>query len=470
MFRKENNTKIHFIGIGGIGMSGIAHVLLQQGYQVSGSDIKEGSTTQQLRKSGADIYIGHHEKNVELASVVVYSSAVNIENPEMVASQKRGLPLIRRAEMLAELMRLKYGIAIAGTHGKTTTTSFLATILHECKIDPTHIIGGIVENLGGHARVGTGNVLVAEADESDGSFLLLSPIMSVITNIDDDHLDYYKTKKRLIKAFTEFANRIPFYGCCALNVHDESLREVKKNLKRPWVNFGIWEERPDHKEVIDYEAREIVYKGHEAHYKLYYKGTFATDVRLLIPGRHNILNSLGAIAIAHKMDLDFISIAKSLEKFKGAGRRFETLYKEKNFHIIDDYAHHPTEVSNTLVAAKQLGYSKLVVLFEPHRYSRTQQCWKDFLHCFNKADEIFIGPIYAASEHEIPGVTGERLVQDINELHPGFATSLDSIDHIEKLFKKYIEDGTSTLFMTLGAGSIGRKVREAVSQLRKGKT
>ncbi|MBC7539882.1 MAG: UDP-N-acetylmuramate--L-alanine ligase [Bacteriovorax sp.] len=457
MFRNntalENNyVKIHFIGIGGIGMSGIAEVLIASGYSVSGSDVSESANVKKLKKLGAEIYIGHKEENLNNVTVIVYSSAVNDSNPEVVRAKREGIPVIRRAEMLAELMRLKYGLAVAGTHGKTTTTSFLATILQECNLDPTYIIGGIVKNLDGHAKVGKGDFLVAEADESDGTFLLLTPVMSVITNIDNDHMDHYGTEENLFKAFVEFANKIPFYGVVALNAHDDKLVLLKSEMKRPAVTFGI--DIP-----ADFIARNVKYGHFATTFDLYYKGELQVGFEINLPGRHNVLNCLGASVLAFHMGLKFKNIAAAANKLEGVGRRFQLLYKEAGFEVVDDYGHHPTEIASTLKIVKDTRPDfKKIVIFEPHRFTRTRDCWDQFLHCFNDADELYLLPIYAASETPIDGITTDRLIEDINRLHPQFARKIESIDDLGQVIESHKND--NTIIMTLGAGSIGKAARK----------
>jgi UDP-N-acetylmuramate--alanine ligase len=449
---KQNFVKIHFVGIGGIGMSGIAEVLLSLGYKVSGSDTAESANVKKLREHGAEVYIGHSAENLNSVTVLVYSSAVNDKNPEVARALSEGIPVIRRAEMLAELMRLKYGLAVAGTHGKTTTTSFLATILQECNLDPTYIIGGIVKNLHGHAKVGKSDFLVAEADESDGSFLLLTPVMSVITNIDNDHMDHYGTEGNLFKAFVEFANKVPFYGVVALNAHDEKLMELKQQVNRPTVTFGI-------DILADFEARDIEFGHFETGFDLYYKGEKQVRFNINLPGRHNILNCLGATALAFHMGLSFEQIATAVSKLEGVGRRFQLLMKEKTFEVVDDYGHHPTEIASTLKIVKdtRADYKKIVI-FEPHRYTRTRDCWNQFLHCFNDADELYLLPIYAASEQEIDGISTDRLIEDINQLHPNFAKKIASVNDLIPLIEAQKAD--KTIVVTLGAGSIGKTVRK----------
>jgi UDP-N-acetylmuramate--alanine ligase len=461
LIRLKKDVKVHFIGIGGIGMSALAEILLSLGYQVSGSDLVSSHTTERLKSLGAQIFITHQQEHMTHdISVVVYTSAVNEQNPEMAEAKNRNIPLMKRAEMLAEIMRLKCGLAVAGTHGKTTTSSCLATILEEAGYDPTYIIGGIVRNLGRHAKVGEGDFLIAETDESDGSFLLLNPVMSVITNIDRDHMDYYETDEKLISAFEQFANKIPFFGICALNAHDEQLMKIQKRMRRPSVNFGIEGEQSfGH---LDYAARNIVYSEHQTKFSLVHQGTPVVEIAISILGRHNILNALGAICLAHNAGLQFSEIAKAIAKFEGVARRLQLIHKDQKLEIFDDYAHHPTAVSSTLKTLRQMrDHAHLVLIFEPHRYTRTQDCWSSFLHCFNYADEVFLMPIYPASEIPIEGITTERLVADINQIHPGLCTYLETTDELKKILRKTYKD--HTIIAALGAGSISRKVRDILN-------
>jgi UDP-N-acetylmuramate--alanine ligase len=455
---KFQNVRVHFVGIGGIGMSGIAEVLLSFGCQVSGSDLSNSSIVERLRSRGADIAIGHHGDNVKDATVMVYSSAVSEENPEMVAAKERKIPIMKRAEMLAELMRLKSGIAIAGTHGKTTTTSILTTILRESDRDPTYIIGGIVKNLEGNAQVGKGEFLIAEADESDGTFLHLSPIFSVVTNIDSDHLDFYGTEQRIFEAFKRFANQVPFYGLCSLNAHDEKLMDIKRDLRKPSVTFGIG----DKVGPVDYGAMNIVYGIESSEFDLHYQGSFVIKVKLNLLGEHNVLNCLGAISIAHSLGLDFEQIASGVSCFKGVGRRMELLYKNKDFVLIDDYAHHPTEITSTLASLKENANKKIVTIFEPHRFTRTKDCWDQFLHCFNQCDELYLRPIYPASESPLPGITSDRLSSDINQLHPNFSEVIEKDEDLFKMIASRLDE--DAVVVTLGAGKIGKDIRKWVAE------
>jgi UDP-N-acetylmuramate--alanine ligase len=463
LFKVSQDVYIHFIGIGGIGMSGIAEVLLANGLRVSGSDLSQSPRTEKLKELGADIFIGHSEENAKEASVIVYSSAITIKNPEYAYALENDIPLMRRAEMLAELMRLKKGIAIAGTHGKTTTTSFMATILEESRFEPTYIIGGIVANLKGHAKVGKGEFLIAEADESDGSFLLLNPIMSVITNIDNDHLDHYGTFENLKKSFTEFANKVPFYGHCAVNVHDENIKAIRQDIKKPLITFGI----SDGKHVADFEARNIEQTGTNTQYDLYVHNEFKTRLTIQLPGEHNILNSLGAVSLAVQMDVSYEKIEQSISKFIGVGRRFEKLYESEHLMVIDDYGHHPTEIEATLKSVREI-YSdrRIVCIFEPHRYSRTRKCWLDFVACFNDADELMLGPIYPASEEPIEGITSKKLAEDINSKVKDLCVAENNLEDIfAKVETRANQKEEKIVVISLGAGSIGREVREWVNQL-----
>lgn len=451
-------TKLHFIGIGGIGMSGIAEVLLDLGYQVSGSDLNASAVTENLQKKGAEIFIGHKAQNVEGATIIVYSSAIDTKNPEVVRGKELEIPMIKRAEMLAELMRLKFGIAVAGSHGKTTTTSLIATIFQEAKLDATYIIGGIVRNLGGNARKGDGEYLIAEADESDGSFLLLNPIMAAVTNIDDDHLDHYGSKEKIVEAFVEFVNKTPFYGRIALNANDATSVRIKSKVKRPVVWYGIDLEG----DVADYVAKKVELSAGGTEFDLYYKGEKVSRFKTNLMGYHNISNSLAAISISHEAGLEWDVIQKGLLSFQGVGRRLEKLYEKDTFVVIDDYGHHPTEVKATISTLRNVDKRPLCVIFEPHRYSRTQNFWNEFQDCFEGADDLYITPIYAASENPIEGVSSEALVKAMRSKGKSvhYLSSLDEMKHLLNERKE-----KSTVFVTLGAGAISKKIRDMVKSL-----
>lgn len=451
-------TKLHFIGIGGIGMSGIAEVLLDLGYQVSGSDLNSSSVTENLKQKGAEIFLGHHLSNVDNATLIVYSSAIDIKNPEVIRAKELEIPMIRRAEMLAELMRLKFGIAVAGSHGKTTTTSLIATIFQEAKQDATHIIGGIVRNLGGNAKKGDGEYLIAEADESDGSFLLLNPIMAAVTNIDNDHLDHYGTEDKIVDAFVEFVNRLPFYGRVALNANDASSVAIKPRVKRPIIWYGI---DLDH-DVADYVAKSVELSASGTEFDLYHKDTKITRFKTNLMGLHNISNTLAAIAISHEAGLDWNVIQQGLLSFQGVGRRLEKLHEKNSFVVIDDYGHHPTEVKATISTLRRVDARPLCVVFEPHRYSRTQNFWKEFQECFTGTDELFLTPIYAASENSIAGITSEAMVLEMQAKGKN-VTFLNSLDGMKVLLEE--RKNKDCVFVTLGAGAISKKIRELVKAL-----
>lgn len=450
-----NTTRLHFIGIGGIGMSGIAEILLDLGYKVSGSDLNTSPVTDNLQKKGAVIYKGHAASQVEGVDIVVYSSAIDPKNPECQRAGELHIPMIRRAEMLAELMRLKFGIAVAGSHGKTTTTSLIATIFQEAKLDATHIIGGIVSNLGGNARKGEGKYLIAEADESDGSFLQLAPIMAAVTNIDDDHLDHYGTREKIVDAFVEFVNKLPFYGRAVMNANDPMSKAVRERVKRPLIWYGI-------SESADYVASQITYSATGTTFHLGHEGTYIGEFKTHMIGAHNVSNTLAAIAISHEAGIDWETIARGLLNFKGVGRRLEKIYEKNKFLVIDDYGHHPTEVAATIRALKSVDERKLTVVFEPHRFTRTQNFWKEFQECFTGADEVFITPIYAASESPIDGITSEKLVEEMKK--KGIkAHYLPKLDEMKGLLSE--RNGHEGIFLTLGAGAISKKGRELVKGL-----
>lgn len=451
-------TKLHFIGIGGIGMSGIAEVLLDLGYSVSGSDLNPSATIENLKHKGATIHIGHSASNLGDAALVVYSSAIDHKNPEVIQALESKIPMIRRAEMLAELMRLKFGIAVAGSHGKTTTTSLIATIFQEAKQDATHIIGGIVSNLGGNARKGDGDFLIAEADESDGSFLLLNPIMATITNIDNDHLDFYGTKDKVVEAFIEFVNKLPFYGRVALNADDSSSRAIKSQIKRPAVWYGLNSDS----EEIHYLAQNIELSAAGTSFDLFYKKELVIKINSNLIGLHNVSNTLAAISISHEAGIEWKDIQKGLLSFQGVGRRLEKIYENNNFLVIDDYGHHPTEVKATIDALKNVDKRPLIVVFEPHRFSRTKSFWNEFQECFEGVEKLYVLPVYAASEKAIEGITSEALVQEMSQKGKN-VEFLSSINDMGELLKSHAN--SEEIFLTLGAGSISKNIREKVKDL-----
>lgn len=436
---------IHMVGIGGSGMSGIAEVLLNLGYAVHGSDLSESAPVTHLRGLGAVIGIGHAAENVGEAHVLVKSTAVSADNPEVAAAQERGIPIIPRAEMLAELMRLRTGIAIAGTHGKTTTTSLTAVIFEEAGLDPTVIIGGRLNAYGTNARLGAGNYLIAEADESDGSFLCLFPIMNVVTNVDMDHLDYYADQETIDEVFVQFMNKVPFYGVNVVCGDDSGVRRLLPRINRPVITYGFHARN-------DLTA-EVVSCAETSRFIVRLKGIRLGEVCLAQPGRHNILNALAAIGIALQADIPVSSCIAALAKFKGVGRRFEKKGGKNGVLVVDDYGHHPVEIAATLATARQCHPDRrLVVAFQPHRFTRTKALFGDFCKVLGTVDKLFLTEIYAASESPIPGVSGESLAKGIRQVN---STEVDYCrDFDEMLAKLEAELKPGDLLLTLGAGSI----------------
>jgi UDP-N-acetylmuramate--alanine ligase len=443
MFRKIQ--KLHFVGIGGIGMSGIAELLLNLGYQVSGSDLRLSPVTERLAALGGNIRVGHSAANVTGADVVVISSAVHSNNPEVVEAKRLQIPVIPRAEMLAELMRLKYGIAVAGSHGKTTTTSIIATVLVNGGFDPTAVIGGRLNAFGSNAKLGKGDFLVAEADESDGSFLKLTPAIAVITNIDREHLDHYADLNEIQTAFTAFANKVPFYGAAVLCLDDPNVQAIIPQIERRIVTYGTSNQ-------ADLVGSHIEFHGFGASYQARYKGNQLGTIHLRIPGKHGVLNSLAAVATGLELDIPFEKIASALASFQNADRRFQIKGTTGDILVVDDYGHHPTEVAATLSAARNASDRRIVAVFQPHRYTRTKALEEDFARAFNDADVLLVLPIYAAGEAPIPGISAERLVELIKKhghrdvsYAPGFAA-------IQATLKGQLRDGD--LLITLGAGDV----------------
>jgi UDP-N-acetylmuramate--alanine ligase len=459
MFRKTQ--QIHLVGIGGSGMSGIAEVLLTLGYKVTGSDLQASDTTRRLEEQGGKIFFGHHESNVGEAQVVVISSAVAATNPEVLVAKARQIPVIPRAEMLAELMRLKFGVAIAGAHGKTTTTSMVANVLAQGGLDPTMVIGGKVNALGSHARLGRGDILVAEADESDGSFLRLSPTVVAVTNLDREHLDHYGSMERINDCFAEFINKIPFYGLAVLCADDERLSALFPRIVKRYQTYGLQERNGV---VPDFRATDVVLKQWGAEFRAHFRGKNLGPFRLAVPGIHNVSNALVAIAIGVELDIPLDLIRKGLAAFTGVERRFHLRGEVADIMVVDDYGHHPTEVKATLAAAKQgWGDRRLVVLFQPHRYSRTRDCMEDFAHAFDQADVVFMTDIYAAGEQPIPGVSGATLAGAIQAAgHPSI-TFVERKESLPDEVMPHLKPGD--LVMTLGAGDIWKAGTGLVARL-----
>jgi UDP-N-acetylmuramate--alanine ligase len=452
MFSKVR--RIHFVGIGGIGMSGIAEVLLNLGYSVSGSDIRKTDVTERLEKLGALITYEHKPENVHGVDVVVVSSAIRGENPEILRAKEMFIPVIPRAEMLAELMRVKFGIAVAGAHGKTTTTSLISTILACAGYDPTCVIGGKLKSINSNALLGTGKFLVAEADESDGSFVLLSPIIAIATNIDLEHLDYYRDIEDIKEAFVSFLNRVPFFGLDVICIDNPHIQSIIPSLKRRYVTYGLSKQ-------ADCRAENIVRCGFETDFQVAYKGQILGDVTLSMPGIHNVVNSLAAIVTCMELEVPFTVIKKALRSFEGIQRRLE-IKCNTEVKVIDDYAHHPTEIKATISTLREMGEGRIIVAFQPHRYTRTKALMKEFITSFNDADILLITEIYPASESKIEGVSGEVLAEAIKasgHKHVEYARTLDELT--EKVISNARPGDT---ILTLGAGDI-YKVAERLREL-----
>ncbi|MAZ48830.1 MAG: UDP-N-acetylmuramate--L-alanine ligase [Halobacteriovoraceae bacterium] len=456
MFGINKDLNIHFIGIGGIGMSGIAHVLIKLGYKISGSDISESQTVKDLEAAGAKIFLGHNESNIKDVQLIVYSSAIDNTNPEVKKAVDLKIPIVKRAEMLAELMRLKYGIAVAGSHGKTTTTSMLSTIFKQNELNPTCIVGGVVKNLAGQSISGNSKFLIAEADESDGSFLFLNPIMSIITNIDNDHLDFYKSEENIFKAFVEFSNKVPFYGCVAINTEDKNSERLLTEIKRPYITYGF-----DNK--ADYSASDIELMDGGCRFLLKHED-FSREVNLKMLGDYNILNALAAVSISHQAGISLENCCSGVEAFEGVGRRFEYLMEESHFCVIDDYAHHPTEIHHILSTFnKKYHDRKKVCFFQPHRFSRTKEHWSEFVEVLSQVDEVNILPIYAASEIPVEYIDSEILVKNINEKSKN-ANYVDGFESAKNIIMGLRKEGPCAI-LTLGAGSISKEMRSIVASL-----
>jgi len=445
--------RIHFVGIGGIGMSGIAEVLINLGYKISGSDLKSSAVTQRLATLGATISEGHRAENVSGAEVVVASSAVSSDNPEIVEARSLHIPVIQRAEMLAELMRLKYGIAIAGMHGKTTTTSIVAAVLAAGGLDPTVVVGGRVDAMGSNARLGKSQYLVAEADESDRSFLKLSPILAVVTNIDREHMDCYRSMRDVKRAFLDFMDRLPFYGMVVACNDDPLLRRLFPQIQRRLVTYGT-RRGSDFQIKLEKPKRNQDQKSCISHFHVTYRGETLGAFELHVPGVHNILNATAAIAVGVGLDVPVEQIHTALASFAGVDRRFQLRGTAAGVSVIDDYGHHPTEIRATLAAARECGYRKVHVVFQPHRYSRTQSLMDEFATAFEDADSLFVLDIYPAGESAIAGITGEALARQISEKGTTAAQYVDSFEDAATSVTAGAEEGDMVL--TLGAGSVSQ--------------
>ncbi len=441
-------------------MSGIAEVLLNLGYQISGSDVKLSPITERLAAMGARVFEGHAASNLGGARALVVSSAVEEQNPEVQEARRLQIPVIPRGELLAELMRLKYGIAVAGSHGKTTTTSLTATILNHAQLDPTVVVGGRVGTMGGsNARVGRSDFLVVEADESDGSFLKLAPIIAVVTNIDREHLDHYPTLEAIRDAFIEFVNKVPFYGAVIVCLDDPNVQTLLPEIRRRTITYGTSAQ-------ADVQATEIVCSPFLSEFNILYRGADLGRFTLRIPGRHNVLNAMAAIAVAMELEVNPEAIRQGLATFSGVDRRFQMRGKECGITVVDDYGHHPTEIRATLDGARVCGFRKIHVLFQPHRYSRTYHLMDEFARSFMQADSVFVMDIYAASEKPIEGVTAESLADRIRQFGHRGVEYVGSIDRGVDALLKAAGDGD--LVLTLGAGNVWQAGDKVLQRLKTG--
>jgi len=474
MYKKFES--VHFVGIGGIGMSGIAEVLNNLGYEVHGSDLRDTETTRRLRELGINIKLGHNADNLTNANVVVTSSAVSTDNPEVEAARKLAIPVIPRAEMLAELARLKYAILVAGAHGKTTTTSLIASVLGDGAFDPTVVIGGKLKGIGSNAKLGQGEFLVAEADESDGSFLKLSPTIAIVTNIDREHMDYFKSIDEIKSAFLSFINKVPFYGLCILNGDNEYMKELIPKVSRRFITYGL-------SEGLDLVAKNIRSNGFNAVFDAELNGKMLGTFEVPLAGEHNISNSIAAIAVANELGMNVEDIQKALKNFSGVHRRLEMKGRLKGIDVIDDYGHHPTEIMATLKAVKEAmqqnreqrttnddlpttsdeqqkqNEGRLVVLFQPHRYSRTRDLLGEFIDAFGDADKVLLMDIYPAGEKPLPGVNSDLLYRGIKETKVD-VEYIDDRDQVQSCLEMELKDGD--ILLTLGAGDVWKEGEEFI--------
>jgi UDP-N-acetylmuramate--alanine ligase len=457
MFKRIRH--IHFVGIGGIGMSGIAEVLHNLGYAVSGSDGRESENTRHLLSLGIPVAIGHDPAHLGEADVVVRSSAVAPDNVELVEARRRLTPVIQRAEMLAELMRMKYGVAVAGSHGKTTTTSMVAAVLARGGLDPTIVIGGRLNALGTNAKLGRGDFLVAEADESDGSFLKLSPTIAVVTTVDAEHLDYYRDLAHIQDTFVEFINKVPFYGLAVLCLDQPNIQNLLPRVEKRYVTYGL-------RSQADFQARDLVFQGMTSAFTVAWKGEPLGRVQLRVPGVHNVYNALAATAVGLDLDLEFAPIAAALGEFAGVARRFQILGEAGGISVVDDYAHHPAEIQATLNAAKTGFGQNLIAVFQPHRYTRTQALLAEFFTAFYQADQLFVTEIYPAGERPIPGVRGEQIALGAREHGHKNVHYVAAKEELPERVLAVARPGDMVLVM--GAGDIWRVGEEILHRLAAG--
>src|SRR5499427_2893354 len=455
MFKKYQ--QLHFVGIGGVGMSGIAEVLLNLGYRITGSDQKRNETVERLERLGAKVYTGHEPSHIEGAHVVVYSSAVARDNVEVHVARQRGVPVIPRAEMLAELMRLKYGIAIAGTHGKTTTTSMVAEVLGAAGLDPTVVVGGRVHGLGANARLGQGEFLVAEADESDGSFLKLSPTIAVVTTVDAEHLDYYADLDAIRHAFLTFVNKVPFYGAAVVCLDEPNIQEMIPQIEKRVITYGL-------ESGADLTARRLQFSEMRSEFDVLHRGHLLGPASLPAPGRHNVLNALAAIAVGLDLEVPFERVATALASFGGVQRRFQIRGDAQGVMVVDDYGHHPAEIRATLAAAKAGFDRRVVTVFQPHRYSRTHHLRREFLTAFYQSDVLIVMDIYPAGEPPIPGVNARDLADGIAAHGHREVIYMDG--DREGIVRHLVESTRpGDLVLTLGAGDVGQLGVELLAHL-----
>lgn len=459
MYRKQYH--IHFVGIGGIGMSGIAELLLNLGYRVSGSDVAESDITRRLQQLGGTLYAGHGRENVKDADVVVVSSAIRADNPEVKAARALSVPVIPRAEMLAELMRLKYSVAVAGAHGKTSTTSMLAEVLGAGGLDPTVVIGGKLKSIGSNAVLGAGDFIVAEADESDGSFLKFSPTISIVTNIDLEHLDFYQDIGQIKQVFLEFIERLPFYGLAVLCLDNEHVQDLIPHIKKRCITYGFSAQ-------ADFQAASAVFDGARTSFGVFHEGRHMGDISLNLPGRHNIANALAAIAVGHELEIPFETIRSALENLAGVQRRLEVKADTRGIKIIDDYGHHPTEIKSTLEAVRTSWPDRrLVVVFQPHRYTRTRALFDEFARSFYQSDILLVMPVYAASEPAIEGVDHYLLSKAICAHGHKRARAVADMQEALADLQEMVKPGD--IVLTLGAGNVWQVGEALAGRLSTGK-
>jgi len=458
MFKRYQ--QIHFVGIGGAGMSGIAEILLNLGYRVTGSDARRNDAVERLEQLGAKVFTGHDASHIEGAHVVVYSSAVGRDNVELQAARQRAIPVIPRAEMLAELMRMKYGIAVAGTHGKTTTTSMVGAVLAEGRYDPTIIVGGRVTSLGSNVRLGQGDFLVAEADESDGSFLKLDPTIAVVTTIDAEHLDHYGTLDAIQDAFVAFVSKVPFYGAAVLCLDQPNIQRLMPRIEKRVVTYGL-------ESSADLVARRVQLSGMTSRFEVHHRGDLLGECTLAIPGRHNVVNALAAIGVGLDLEIPFVTIQKALAGFAGVQRRFQIRGRADGVTVVDDYGHHPVEIRATLAAAKAGFDCRIVTVFQPHRYTRTKHLFEQFLTAFNETDVLIVIDIYGAGEAPIEGVDAAALAEGIRAHGHRQVTYLGGdrariVDHVCSITRP------GDLVLTLGAGDVSQLGPEILRRLQTG--